>query len=246
MRNLGRWRIRLSGHPYDLEQLEKYFPDGDVHFIRDEGSHFLIGDKFTNFRESTDVRAAAEQALEKVAAVASLLDPSFRKPTIDAVMRKRADGGQDVFVHLSGNLQMRAKLGAVIVRPGGEMESVESPRPTLAQRMLALGIQDNHLERALHLWVTPNRSWTHLYAIVEELEEYLGHKISETGLCSAAQRERLRRTANNAEAAGTDARHGSGKFHPPSNPITLTEATDFIRELLLAQLKPARQSNTPA
>lgn len=242
---MENWRIRLVGHAYDLEELEKHFPDGDVHFIRDEGSCFLTGDRFVSFADSKDVRAAGEAAIEEIYAIISLVDPGFRKPDIDAVFRKRPDGAQDVFVHLTGNLQMRAKLSAVVIRSDGEMESIKSPRPTSSQRMRTAGIQNKHLHRALRLWATPNRSWTHLYATLEEVEKYLGRTVSQSGLCSASQRKRFTSTANNAEAAGRDARHGSGKFQAPSNPMTLTEASDFVRNLLLAQLKHERQSNVP-
>lgn len=179
--------------------------------------------------------SAAQETIEKITVVISLLKPSFRKPTVDAVFRERADGGQDVFVHLTSNLEMRSNVG--IVAAG---KPVEIPTPTPAQQMLTHGTQNGHLERALHLWANPNRSWTHLYAILEEIEKHLGARVNKRGLCSAAKRDRFTRTANNAEAAGHDARHGSGNFQAPANPMPLTDAAAFIGELLRSQLQKTK------
>lgn len=239
-RNMERWLIRLSGHQYDLEEMEKYFPEGDVCVIHNEEGFFLTGRRFENLQDERDVRGAAERSIEEVAAVISLLKQSFRKPTYDSVIRTRADNGQDVFVHLSGGLEMRSKVSCVIVRASEGEDETGAARPisTPAQQMLAQGIHSPHLQRALRLWAAPNRSWTHLNAILEEVENQIGTTVSHQKLCSAAERDRFTRTANNAEAAGLDARHGSGKFQTPRSPMTLEEAGDFIRKLLGSQLRP--------
>lgn len=51
------------------------------------------------------------------------------------------------------------------------------------------------------------------------------------------RRGRFASSANNARVAGVDSRHADGKYEPPNAPMTIDEATAFIRDLILASLK---------
>ncbi len=90
---------------------------------------------------------------------------------------------------------------------------------------------------ALSLWADPIRSWPRLYRVLEEIEQHLGQRVDGAGLCPFNQRQRFTHTANTAEVAGSDARHATGKFAAPGNPMTLPEATDFIGQMLLGSLR---------
>jgi hypothetical protein len=94
-----------------------------------------------------------------------------------------------------------------------------------------------HLEQALSMWTDPMRSWPRLYCVLEEIEQHLGKHVDATGLCPTNQRERFRRTANAAEVSGPDARHATGRFIAPDNPMSLQEATEFVRQMLLGVLR---------
>ena len=67
--------------------------------------------------------------------------------------------------------------------------------------------------------------------------------VKSAGLCTERERKDFTSTANNAEAAGLDARHGSGKFAFPSNPMSLAQATNFVRELLIKALTQAANTS---
>jgi hypothetical protein len=72
---------------------------------------------------------------------------------------------------------------------------------------------------------------------MEEIEQPLGKHVDAAGLCAANERERFTRTANTAEVSGPDARHATGKFAVPNNPMSLPEATEFVRQMLLSVLR---------
>lgn len=87
------------------------------------------------------------------------------------------------------------------------------------------------------LWGMPNRTWGRLYRILEEIERHLGAKVHLKNLCTLKERGRFASSANNARVAGVDSRHADGKYEPPNAPMTIDEATAFIRDLILASLK---------
>jgi hypothetical protein len=76
-----------------------------------------------------------------------------------------------------------------------------------------------------------------LHRIIEEVEEHLGKNVDVGGLWSTNNRKRFTRTANTAEVSGPDARHASGKFDAPDDPMSLSEATEFVRQIILSVLR---------
>jgi hypothetical protein len=191
---------------------------------------FLVGSAFDKLSKAEDVRATAEVALIRMFAVASLIVPNLRRPTIDHLFRDRDDGGGDTFVFVTG-VEARAKVGVVSVLVNGVAN--ESSGPTEAQSMLQAAIGHPHLESVLDMWGNGSLTWPRLYRIVEELELQLGKDVDDAGFCTKAERVRFMRTANTAEASGLDARHAVGQFQPLSDPMASGEAKTFVRALLV-------------
>jgi hypothetical protein len=230
---MARWLVQLSGERADLEEFPRWFPDGEVSAIEENKAFFLVGPAFENLPNAEAVLGEAVRALDRFTAVISLLWPGLRKPTVSHVIRE-ADGRRDVFAFLSASISGRSKVQAVL---GSVDVTQQKPQRTQAQELLRRATGNPHLEVALSLWADQMRSWPRLFRIMEEIEEHLGKPVDAAGLCSDNQRKRLRTTANNAEVAGADARHATGKFDLPSNPMTLPEATEFLRQMLLSVLK---------
>jgi hypothetical protein len=76
-----------------------------------------------------------------------------------------------------------------------------------------------------------------VYRVIDEIESYLAMPVHKAGLCSEPESKRFDRTANTAEAAGIDARHGSGRFEAPTNPMSLKEASSFVSTVLERALR---------
>lgn len=218
----------------DLEEFPRWFPDGDVFAIEENETFFLLGSAFEVLPNAEAVLSEAVRALDQFTAVISLLWPSLRKPAASHVFRETDEGKRNAFVFLSGSISGRSKVHAVAVSVGAPQQP---PQRTQAQELLRRASGSPHLEVALSLWADPMRSWPRLYRVLEEIEQHLGKRVDAAGLCPANQRERFTRTANTAEVSGSDARHATGKFVAPGNPMNLTEATKFVGQLVLSVLR---------
>jgi hypothetical protein len=232
-KNMARWLVQMSGERADLEEFPRWFPDGDVYAIEENEAFFLVGPAFEDLPDAEAVLGEAVRTLDRFTAVISLIWPSLRKPIASHVFRE-SEGRRDVFVFLSARLSMRAKMHAE-VEPVGVPS--QKPQTTQAQELLRRATGSPHLELTLSLWADQMRSWPRLYRIMEEIEQHLGKHVDAAGLCTAAQRERFTRTANTAEASGLGARHATGKFVAPNNPMSLPEATEFLSQILLSVLR---------
>lgn len=226
---MTRWLVQLSGDRTDLEEFPRWFPNGDIFAVEENGIFYLTGQALEDLPNAEAVRQAAGRALDQFTGVISLLWPALQKPKLCGVIRQTDDGRQDVYPSTSG-VSLRAKGGAVVA-----CSPPEPPRITQAETLLSRATGKPHLEQAISLWAGP-RSWPRLYRILEEIERHIGMKVNEAGFCSDNKRDRFRRTADSAEAAGQDARHATGKFIPPAKPMTLDEGTEFVRLMLLRVL----------
>jgi len=174
----------------------------------------------------TEARLVLEEAVRAVdqfSGVISLLWPELKKPTASHVYREMDDGRRTFFIFPSGICAPRGQVGIPSIGP-----SANPSGPTKAQQMLSKAQSSRDLEVALTLWADPDRPWPRLYRILEEIERHIGKPVDKAGLCSAKERERFARTANSAEVAGADSRHALSRYAPPSNPMTLEEATRFV------------------
>jgi hypothetical protein len=230
---MSRWLVQLNGERIDLEEFPRCFPDGDIFVIEEKATFFLVGSAFEFFRNAEHVLAMAIRVVDQFSAVISLSWPGLRKPEVGNVFREDEKGKRDTFVFLSAAVTMRSKLnGSLSPVPG-----LQASPPTQAQQLLARAGASQHLGVAISLWSGSGRSWSRLYRIMEEIEQHLGKRVDSEGLCSGNDRERFTRSANTAEVSGIGSRHASGKFSPPSNPMTLHEAASFVRGLLFDALR---------
>ena len=232
---MGRWLIELSGDRMDLEEFPRWFPDGKIFAIEEKGRFFLTGPEFDCLPNVEAVRNDAIGALDRFWAVISLLWSGVRRPTISSISQETDEGGRSTYVLISGSATLRAKASGTL-EVGG---IPATPGPTQAQELLRIAKQSPNLDIALSVWAHPYRSWAQLYRILGEVEKYLGEPVNKKGFCSDNKRERFRRTANSAEAAGIDARHEAGGSRKPDDPMSLEEGTSFIADILLTVLQNA-------
>ena len=230
---MPRWLIQLVGDPADTEEFPRWFPDGDVYAIEQDGKHYLTGVQFERFEDGGAVRAEAAEALKGMSAAISLLWSLFIPPEVGGVYREHEDGRRDTWLFPNG-ITLRAKLGT----PTLTCDGIEvKPSKTQAQELLLAAQASSHLQEAMRVWSDKYRSWGRLHRVLEEVERHLGQPVSSTGFCSAKERDRFTQSANCSEVAGIDARHASGKFQPPKRPMTLDEAERFVRKMLDTALR---------
>ena len=229
---MTRWLIELNGEPFDTDEFVYWFPDGEEVFGLSEGKHrYLTGPAFQTCSEAECVDEMANQYIDEMLSVIVLLQAGVKRPTIGKIILENSDGSRETFALAQGHSHGRAKLRAQLI-PASQPKS-----PTEAQQFLQVVRTNRNLQAALSLLALPNPTWPHLYRCMEELELFLKTPVNVASLCSAAERERFRQTANNAEAAGLNARHGLGKFSPPTKPMALSEARGFVTGLAQAVIR---------
>jgi hypothetical protein len=237
---MARWLVELEGESFDLDEYPYWFPAGEIFAVADGENVFLAGGAFEMFQEAGQVRERALQAVDEFSAVIALLLPSLQRPKVGTVFREADDGSRTGHVFLSGSVRARSKARATLSVTGTPQAD---PGPTQAQMLLEGSRSNPHLQTAILIWADENRTWPRLYRILEELERFLREPASKAGLSSGHERDRFTRSANAPEVAGKDARHAAGKYEPPGNPMSLDEATSFIRSLLEASLGRAVASS---
>ncbi|HEV2041340.1 MAG TPA: hypothetical protein VGT81_15130 [Casimicrobiaceae bacterium] len=245
---MARWLVKLDGERADLEEFPLRFPDGELYAVEKDGGVYLTGPEFEQLAGAEQVREHARGAAEEMSAIISLLWSAFRKPSIGNVQREDDEGGVSnwVFAEILG-VRAKASVGMVVIRKDGAQETIsaENKRPTAAQRLLGASRATPHLRTAVLLWAFPDRAWWLLYRIVEDIETHLNElgiatSVSEAGYCSGKERARFRHSANSAEASGLGARHAAGKWDPPKDPMSLEDATIFVKGLLEQALRDGR------
>jgi hypothetical protein len=226
---MSRWLIQLQGERLDLEEFPRWFPTGDVYGIEEKGAYYLTGRALDTAGNADAVLKRATEALNEYSAMISLLWNAFRKPSIGQVIHEDDAGKQSAYIFVSGVASGRSKASGVLVDTSG---TAATPATTQAQDLLAIAKASPNLRQALGVWADPIRTWGRLYRVMEEIEQHFGQPVDQAGLCSTTELVRFRRTANTAESSGVDARHASGLFKPPPDPMSLEQGTAFVARLL--------------
>jgi hypothetical protein len=250
---VARWLVKLVGERADLEEFPLRFPDGELYAVEKDGGVYLVGPEFERLEGAEAVRNHALVAVDEMSAVISLLWWPFRKPNIGLLHREDDKGGMSTWIRpVTGVLRIKEAADTIVIRgsaPGGDdLGKGGAPatvRPTAAQRLLGASRATPHLRTAVLLWAFPDRAWWLLYRIVEDIETHLNESgiatsVSEAGYCSGKERARFRHSANSAEASGLGARHAAGKWDPPKDPMSLEDATIFVKGLLEQALRDGR------
>jgi len=238
--NMPRWLIQLEGDHIDLEQFPYWFPDGDVCGITEGEDVYLTGSVFEEISNPSIVYQRALEALDELSSIIAVLDPAFVRPCVSHVVLEDDAGERKRFVFGSVTFTARGKLA---IRGHLVGDKSEEDQPTRAQVLMSGARASNQLHVAVSLFADRFRTWPRLYRILEEIERYLGQSVDRAGLCSTRRRRRFTGSANVAEISGRDARHASGMFRPPPNPMSLEEAIGFIAELLRKALEQAARES---
>ncbi len=222
-------------------ELPRNFPDGAI-FALSEGEHvYLCGPELDAISEVSEVHKRAEIALRDFYVALKLVQPNLEAMNIGRVVLEDDDGQRKVFVlvHGSSHARGRSKTTAVLTvntsRP-------EEAGPTQAQQILAVMKQTERLRTAAQIVSDPDSSWPHIHRAYEEVERFVREKrelgLVDAQLCSRAELQRFKQSANSPEVAGKDSRHAlGGPIPPPGKPMALAEARAFVSKMLKAALQ---------
>jgi hypothetical protein len=222
---MARWLIELNGNPTDLTELSPWLPLGEVYLLHDGNATYLAGERLEVETDVHDVYDLAVAYCAEISAAAELMLISGEPVTPGLVHRENNDGTRTTrgFGGAGITINVRVKRAA----PTG-------PGETILQVLISESRRSQHFHAAIDAWAMKPRTWPRLYRALEEVEEYLGSSAATAGLCSTGDRDRLKHSANSAEIAGLDARHRLRKFQVPTKPMSLQEASIFIRGIIEA------------
>jgi hypothetical protein len=217
------WRLRLKGHPLDLDRLSDQFRADDLRVHRVGEHWFLETTELDEVRQdSVSVFERGTEILAKMNGAARLLDPAYEPVETDGTMYDPGGAphvlvfGQTAFGRGHARNARGRDTPDDVVPPAQEAYDVAKTNQAAAAvlRLLGQGSQD----------------WVNLYRILD----YIGHdcggkaKIVDLGLATKDDLDRFGASANRVEVSGDGARHGPLTGAPPTRTMTLPEGQRFV------------------
>ena len=225
------WRVKLKGDEFDLTQLADSMAESEPAITR-QNDDFVLTSKALNAME--DVGAAwkmADELCVHLSGVATLVLSSRKQITASSLALVAPDGTQTAHVRASSTVRLRSI--ATITLTVGDSDPVSIRQADEVAGFLGLAAYEN-VAKVFRLLARHPTSWSDLYKIYELIKEDLGSDsdLIATGWTTKARLDLFRRTANHPDAAGDDARHGTSNAATPSEPMTLSEGSSYIRSIL--------------
>ena len=241
--SLDLWQVQVQGWTSDLEHLARHFASTPFRVSKDErdGGFLYESDSFARCQTSEEVLKLANDELCVLSGVLKMMRDSPEPLRTDAVYRRNASGGRDVFVHIQEALQVRSELSEVSVTVAdadGNVITRPAPPPrivTIAQ----LAATDTSVAKAMRLLAAlDHKSWVGMYRIHEVIEADVGSEsaLKKRGWGSARNLRRFKHSANSVTVAGDSARHGREVEQPPKHPMSVDEAAAYLNCVLRSWL----------
>jgi hypothetical protein len=236
---MPEWLARLKGHGFDLEELSDHFRSPERNVTKDEDGHYYL--RSIEFDSMANDEAVRERALELVElmnqAAKYHAGDGYRGVELDGITRTDEDGNRTHYVTLLSSLEARSRMSAklTVVR---ESDSADTPRPpSEGESMVTLAERDARVADALRFFARGD--WVNLYKAWEVVGDAAGgaHVIVTNGWADRDTQSRFTGTAQSKDELGDDARHASGKYKAPKNPMTLDEARAFVKSVMEAWAK---------
>ena len=244
MLQVQKWRIELQGHSFDLEDLPLWMSGEEYQVVREEDSFYLDIPAASLGPAPEPILPFAQDLIEQVNGIGSLLNPSFRLLTVvNKVLGLNAEG-QVISTSIQvGGAELRVKAGM----PGMAVNGVVQPDPRLgsASPLLRAAREYSRAKDALVILSRPSLTWSELYLLFELVEGDVGGKMFDLGWVAKGDADRFTRTANSYSALGSDGRHGKDRGQPPPIPMPKQYASGLVKTLVLAWLKHLGASESP-
>jgi len=233
------WLARLKGHELELQELSEHFRSPDWNVQKDEdGYYYLRSLEFAGAADSEAVRERALGMLEHMNGVAKLsFGPGYRTVEFDAVTRIEEDGQRYHTVGSSITISGRSRMS---VKPhAGRVGSVPdvSQDANWAEDLVALAEREQEVADALRFFQRDD--WVNLYKAWEIVRDSAGgeSELIRNGWTTKRTKNRFTQTAQSREELGDDARHASGRYKPPKDPMSLAEAEAFVKSMMQAWMR---------
>lgn len=239
------WVVTLSGSAHVLEELSKVLDTPEICIQKDHDAFVLKSRDFADLCSDDQVRNHTTEILTSLNGVAKLTLGSSSPITIEHISEIRDDGTRHAYVSVASSIVVSATCSVSLIHADGTIHidgTIEESHPAYpANAWMALSERDAHVKKALHLIGNDFETWYGLYKVFEIIREDAGN-IVKRRWCIEAELKRFTQTANSPDALGVNARHAKAIPSPP-NPMSLSSAKSFIRELINTWLEEKKDQH---
>lgn len=227
------WLVRIAGENLDeLEVLSGIFNSRELAIIRDKEGFFLKSTDFDSLKDASDVLNRAKQIITLINGALNWVLGTQNQLTADCVIKMNGDGSRMINLFLTDTIQIREKISMSLIEADGTVQEFHQVDPI--PNWVQIAKNDDSVSKVLRLRCTAPNDWVNLYRIYEVIEGDVGgmSKITDSKWTTEKEIKRFKHTANSPSTTGDASRHGKESTHPPSNPMSISEAEFLIKSIL--------------
>jgi hypothetical protein len=227
------WVVALTGDEIDLQELSKVWNCPELTIEKDTTSYVLKSTSFDSLTSDQEIRERAGELLIPINAGIKLELGASKQIEIAHTRLINPDGSKIAYVMCYDVLSVRAFSGTEISKNGKkEIRNPADPIVTLFN----IAQNDSQVAKICQYINLDLNSWFTLYNILEILEEDKFGPIMRGGH-HKEKVDNFTETADNYRALGVKSRHAkektkNGIIELPKNPMSLSEAQNFIKLLI--------------
>jgi hypothetical protein len=219
----SKCRIKLSGHEFDLKKATEYFKTDHFSIAKIEDEYFICSNNFNDTKDTNIISKIADDYIEKINGILKLKFKSYNPITLDQLFVFEDENGTSKIAAMSAVIKGRGDLTANTINSAEELENKKLATEVLLNNSVA--------SEVFHFY-SQSTTWINLYKIYEIIKDNIGQKNVEA-ILTDKQLSRFTGTAQSKLQIGDEARHAAKKFIGHIDPMTINEANELIRKLIL-------------
>lgn len=216
-------KIKLTGHEFDLKRALKYFHTVQFSITKVADEYFICSENFNGTKDTNIISKIAEDYLEKINGILKLKFQDYNPIALAYLFVFEDENGTNKILAMSAEIKGRSDLTANANNTAEEIENKKRETEGLLNNSVA--------SEVFHFYSQPT-TWINLYKIYEIIKDNIGKKKVEA-ILTDKQLSRFTGTAQSKSQIGDEARHAAKKFIGHKDPMTINEASDLIRKLIL-------------
>lgn len=224
-----RWLVEVIDIVATKKRLSDLLSHLEVTLHLEEDRAYLVSVRFELLETSTDVWLLAEKIHNDFFEVSSCI-PDVNVNFKLGALYEQKDNGSRVgrnFSYATGITITRGITTGALPLNVAHITECQEPRDLFSHRLVAIHYDDR--ARKVHRFLQQDLAPLQMYYIYELIEDDLGKKIS--GLSSKKEFVRFKHSLNHPEVFRDASRHMVLEGDPPKNPMSLSEAQDFIAKV---------------
>jgi hypothetical protein len=227
-----KWYIRLTGDKKLLNKLKDYL-DTEVAFIKNEGNVFyLYSTYFDILEKDKEVFGVATKLIRLINGAVKLFLDTSRMIGFDGVSSIDKNGTHRNYIFTKGSANIETSFDAKI------SGMTKNHGANVISKWVKKGYYDKKINLLSELLDEVSSKWFLLYNRAELVKKHLGgwDKISEKGWCEESKIDLFKKTSQNYDAIGPEARHVLN-YKEIKNPMPYNEAKALIRNINIKWVK---------